>query len=303
MGILDLLVGNKHTATAPKRGGNNIEYCNEEWWGDVPFGVAWVQTDSDSVLCQYSRSLGGNYIVAWNSGNGVQGDGKLIILRQERIIYVGNIKRPFEAAIANNGMCIFHDCPFTDGVGVAMKSAVYIISPDGDVIFGGEPGSATVGISPDGSYAAYMGDANTLCFVDIQQGRVAWQFRLPYIWPQHIVFDDGLKMITLKYVGKKSMVPRSGDPLPDYKITYSGDSATPDIKNQSSILWEEKVVSPYRSKVLNIIRSSPGILQSEVKKRFTTEFQNAIILTLSLLQKEGKIRREKKGRSFQLWVT
>lgn len=54
--------------------------------------------------------------------------------------------------------------------------------------------------------------------------------------------------------------------------------------------------------VLKLICENPGILQSEVKNKFSPELGNIIGLTMWALNKSGKIRRKKKGRSFQLWV-
>jgi hypothetical protein len=58
----------------------------------------------------------------------------------------------------------------------------------------------------------------------------------------------------------------------------------------------------YGSAVCKIIKTNPGILQSELKKKFSPDIENAIGLVAWALHQEGKVRREKKGRSFHLWI-
>lgn len=297
----------------------DIEYCNDEWWADMPFGRVWIKAGKDKKLYQYSQSPDGCYLVAWNEGNGERGNGKLVIAYQNRIVYTGDIKRPLEAAIANNGVCILYDCPFTDSSHTKMKSQVYIIDFTGHLLLGENPGSATVGISPDGRYAAYMCNANILCFVDVYRGQILWRYRLPDTWPQFIVFDDDSKTITLKFEGNKSLVPRRGGPVPDYKITYPGEALTPDAKNRATLLTQEQYdaelkqntaghspdqqqIDEYKPILYQLVKDNPGILQSDLKKRFSPDLENVVGYANWSNCQEGKIRREKKGRSFQLWI-
>lgn len=49
-------------------------------------------------------------------------------------------------------------------------------------------------------------------------------------------------------------------------------------------------------------KGDPGILQSEIKKGFSADMENIVGLAHWHNYQEGRVRREKKGRSFQLWV-
>lgn len=285
------------------RMGYRLEYC--DGWDNMPYGAVWIHAPQDSFFCQYDRSPDSSYLVAWTS---INSGGKIIIAYQERVVYLGNFKRPQEAAISNNGVCIFDDA-----------SVVYVMNFCGNVLFTGEPGTSTVGISPDGHYAAYMVNSDILCFVDVYQGQIAWRYRLPDIWPQFIVFDDDSKIITLKFEGNKSLVPRRGGPVSDYKITYPGEALTPDAKNRATLLTQEQYdaelkqntaghspdqqqIVEYKPILYQLVKDNPGILQSDLKKRFPPDLENVIGYANWSNCQEGKIRREKKGRSFQLWI-
>jgi hypothetical protein len=320
MRLLSLIFGDKQTARPPgKNGADCIEFCTEDCWADMPFGMVWIKTESDSILCQYSQSPDRRYLVAWNEGNGGRGDGKLVIAYQNRIVYTGNIKRPLEAAIANNGVCILYDCPFTDSSHTKMNPQVSIIDFTGHVLLGENPGGATVGISPNGHYAAYMDSSSILCFVDVYQGLIVWRYLLPDTCPQFIVFDDSSKTITVKFMGNKSLVPRHGGPVPDYKITYSGEALTRDAKKRAGRLTQEeynemsrlctvqqppnqKQIEEYKPILYQLVKDNPGILQSDLKKLFPSDLENVVGYANWSNCQEGKIRREKKGRSFQLWI-
>lgn len=269
----------------------------------MPFGRVWIKTGTDKNLYQYSQSPDGRYLAAWTSTNI---SGKLVIAYQDRITYIGSCKRPQEAAISNNGVCIFSD-----------ESIVHVINFCGNVLFIGEPGGATVGISHEGRYAAYMVSGNILCFVDIYLAQIIWRYRLPSTWPQFIVFDDDSGIVTLKFEGNKSLVPRRGGPAPDYKITYSGGALTLDDKNRAMLLTQEQYEAEikykncatdpcqlveYKSIICQLVKDNPGILQSDLKKRFPPDLENIVGYANWSNCQEGKIRREKKGRSFQLWI-
>lgn len=61
-------------------------------------------------------------------------------------------------------------------------------------------------------------------------------------------------------------------------------------------------VNKYKGKVLALIRNNPGMLQMDIKKRFSPQEESLVGHAFSQLNNEGKIRREKKGRTFQVWA-
>lgn len=65
----------------------------------------------------------------------------------------------------------------------------------------------------------------------------------------------------------------------------------------------EKEISAAIPLVIQFLRKNPGFMQSELSKQpFAGVKQDAIGMAAYRLRQEGKIRREKKGRSFQLWI-
>lgn len=69
------------------------------------------------------------------------------------------------------------------------------------------------------------------------------------------------------------------------------------------IVFEQQEVERYKPILYQFVKDNPGILQSEIKKRFPPEMENVVGLANWHNCQDGRVRREKKGRSFQLWVT
>lgn len=74
------------------------------------------------------------------------------------------------------------------------------------------------------------------------------------------------------------------------------------LKDDLKIYPDQEEIDLYKVKVLSLIRENPGILQMDIKKHFPAKDESLVGHALSQLKYEEKIRREKKGRSFQLWV-
>jgi hypothetical protein len=74
------------------------------------------------------------------------------------------------------------------------------------------------------------------------------------------------------------------------------------IAGEKEYLPDQREIDNYKLKALDVIRSQPGILQSDIKKIFPPEFGPTVGHALSQLKYEDKIRREKSGRSFKLFI-
>jgi hypothetical protein len=72
-----------------------------------------------------------------------------------------------------------------------------------------------------------------------------------------------------------------------------------DIPRMAADLAE---IERYKPILYQVVKENPGILQSELKKRFPADMENIVGMAHWTNCQEGKVRREKKGRSFQLWV-
>lgn len=74
------------------------------------------------------------------------------------------------------------------------------------------------------------------------------------------------------------------------------------IEEEKKYISDQRTVDIYKEKVLSIIRESPGILQSNITTLFDSSEEVPVGHALSQIKYEGKIRREKSGRSFKLYL-
>ena len=74
------------------------------------------------------------------------------------------------------------------------------------------------------------------------------------------------------------------------------------IAELKAIHPDHKQVEAFKPVIYSIIKDNPGILQSNIKKHFQQEFENAVGLAYWSLYQGGRVRREKQGRSFALYV-
>lgn len=64
----------------------------------------------------------------------------------------------------------------------------------------------------------------------------------------------------------------------------------------------QELIDEYKPNVIQLIRDNPGILQMYIKKHYLPDYEDIVGYAMYQLRTEGKIRREPKGKSFQLWV-
>lgn len=72
--------------------------------------------------------------------------------------------------------------------------------------------------------------------------------------------------------------------------------------NMDALLKREKAIKLLKEDLLAIIRAEPGIVQSDIYKRFNPEFKSDIQNQLHSLWASNIIIREKSGRSYKLFV-
>lgn len=84
--------------------------------------------------------------------------------------------------------------------------------------------------------------------------------------------------------------------LEDYKkdLTYMEE-------NMDNLLRKEKIIQQLKTDLLEIIKAEPGVVQSDLYKRFDPELKSEISNQLYLLSHNGSITREKSGRSYKLF--
>lgn len=74
------------------------------------------------------------------------------------------------------------------------------------------------------------------------------------------------------------------------------------IGEEKAYTPDQRAIDLFKTKILLIIGNEPGVIQSHLKRRFAPEDEAAVGHALSQLTREAKLRREKKGNSFKLYV-
>ena len=72
--------------------------------------------------------------------------------------------------------------------------------------------------------------------------------------------------------------------------------------NMDALLKTEKVLTKLKAELKDIIRKEPGIVQSELYKRFDPSVKNHISNELYQMEIHNVVVREKSGRSYKLYM-
>ncbi len=84
------------------------------------------------------------------------------------------------------------------------------------------------------------------------------------------------------------------------KETYATFSAR--IAQERPNYPDQKEIDRYVPTVFDLIKDNPGILQAHLKKHFPAHLEVTIGRAYWAICQNGKVRREKKGSSFQLYI-
>lgn len=72
--------------------------------------------------------------------------------------------------------------------------------------------------------------------------------------------------------------------------------------NLDELIKKEKLVKWLKPELLRMIKEEPGVVQSDLYKRFDPELKFEVSNQLYLLSAKGLITREKSGRSYKLYI-
>lgn len=73
-------------------------------------------------------------------------------------------------------------------------------------------------------------------------------------------------------------------------------------ENMDELIQKEKLAKQMKVDLLNIIKEEPGIVQSDLYKRFDAQLKGDVSSELYRLSASGVITREKSGRSYKLYL-
>ena len=142
----------------------------------------------------YSKSENGQYILAWSDGYIFENEedgtekwqtGSYVLLEKEKVILQGELERPDNGQVANNGIFIIADYFFNDD----LESSLVAFSKSGQKLISHHflANLSSSCMSNNGKYAicqlynSETADANTIVFFDLETGKLLWQ-KIPETW-------------------------------------------------------------------------------------------------------------------------
>lgn len=73
-------------------------------------------------------------------------------------------------------------------------------------------------------------------------------------------------------------------------------------ENLDALIEKENLINWLKPELLRMVREEPGVIQSDLYKRFDAELKPEVSNQLYLLYAKGLITREKSGRSYKLYI-
>ena len=165
----------------------------------------------------YSQSENGQYIFAWSDGYVLEREedgtedwqtGRYILLADEKVILQGELERPDNGQVANNGSFIIADYFFNN----ELECSLVAFSKSGKPLIRHKflANLSSSRISNSGQYAicqlynSETTDANSIVFFDLELGKLLWQ-KIPESWvADPFEFDYENRILYLVYEnGKK----------------------------------------------------------------------------------------------------
>ena len=187
----------------------NLEIDNEDFLTLSLNGV--------EFYCPYSKSSNSQYILAFDDRDAVSGRGGhrengkgcYFLIKDHAIIVIGQLERPNDGKVANNGNFIINDWLFEN----TTKSIAYVFKESGEQIVRKlfKANLLTNALSESGQFAAFitcnssLGDNNVIILYDLITGKQVWRKYFGFQNPQHITLSDNEK-IELNYKDDKKIV-------------------------------------------------------------------------------------------------
>lgn len=170
-----------------------------------------------NFYCQYSKSENGQNIIAYHDGDpfaGIgghrkKGKGFYFIIKNQELVHVGQVERPNDGKIANNGSFIINDWLFDSGT----KSIAYAFDANGEIIFKKKLSANLLNnaISASGNFALFKtcnsnsSDHSVLLLVDLQLKNLVWKKHFGFRNPDWYTILDN-QLIKLHYKDSPTVV-------------------------------------------------------------------------------------------------
>jgi hypothetical protein len=154
------------------------------------------------IFCEYSKSQNGQYILAFYDGDPFkhvgghrkEGKGVHFLICDNQLLVMGQVERPNDGKVANNGFFIINDWLFDDNT----SSIAYGFNQKGEIIIKKrlKANLLTNAISSSGHYAVFKTcDSNTtdhdsLFLYDLTNGALVWKKKFGFQNPFRISIND-----------------------------------------------------------------------------------------------------------------
>ena len=227
MGLFDFLKTKEKTKM--NKSGSSSDYSI------TPEGM--LEINKLDFYGQYHKSENGQFILSWAdsnpertiSGHREKGHGSYVLIGDGEIKLRGNIERPNDGNVSNNGNFILNDWMFTS----SLKGIFYAFNSAGVVSVKHLCNANLLnnGISDDGHYAVCQtanndrgDDGNKLFFFDLNEKKLVWSRSPVYEWADSYKFDTEQNILhTLYNTGR------------GYRYTFDGEFLDSELLEQDRI--------------------------------------------------------------------
>lgn len=176
-----------------------------------------INIDKLNFFGQSHQSENGRYILTWSdydpnsrtSGFRKSGCGSYVLLEGGKIKLHGELERPNDGKVSNQGVFILNDWMFKD----ELKGTFYAFNAEGQKLiqYSYEANLLNNGLSNDGNFAVCQTannpqgeDENKLFFFNLKERKLVWKRRPETGWAKGYRFDEAEGVIYLSYDKKNS---------------------------------------------------------------------------------------------------
>lgn len=170
-----------------------------------------ITLDGLRIYCQYTKSDNGKFILAFCdsdpydniAGHRTDGKGFYFLINTSVLTVIGQIERPNDGKVADNGFFILNDWLFTD----SLKSVAYCFDENGKCIIQKNLNANLLknSISKSGSFGLFQtvnsdnADGNTLFFYNLNEQKLLWHKVCDFAWPISYSILENERKINLHY--------------------------------------------------------------------------------------------------------
>ena len=195
--------------------------CSIEFRGESSLILTFTEI---KIYCQYTRSQNQQYILAFYdgdpfnhiSGHRKKGNGYYFLINNNELVVLGQIERPNDGKIANNGFFILNDWLFNDKT----VSVAYAFDNYGNLLIKKRLKANLLmnSISASGNYCLFKtansdtADNSILILYDLYAKTLVWKKKFTFRNPRFLTIEDS-NCIMLNYLDRILILDWNFNPL------------------------------------------------------------------------------------------